>query len=398
MNKHDMFMLINGKIRVSIIANNPEKILNMIWKREIEVRDVNRDNLYTICLTINSSDFKALEEICKQNQSNLSIIELGRLFKFLHNFKVHITLAVGVSVSLGIIMFLSMFIWKIDIVGDHHVSPYEIRQVVNELGVHKGMLKFKIDTDVLEDEIVSRNKNLLWSKARVQGSTLKIEVIESFKPPVIEVDTSLGNIVAEKDGEIVRVYTQSGTAQVQAGMIVKKGDILIAGYQGKEGSVYETPPIGDVIAKTFLEFEEVVELEGTKNVNTKNKVEEYYIQIFGKKLYLKKYRDEYKDYDKVSDDGKFIKKNIYYEVCRSPYKLNPDNVKKDLVDYYTKYVKQNLKQTDSIVGVVVKDEIEGNKLKIRISFAIEEKIGVKVPKTDGQEPIIPDTFQSQGNA
>lgn len=398
MNKRDMFMLVNGKIRLNIITKNPEQILNMIWKREIKISDVNRDNLYSICLTINSSDLEALEEICKETQSKLSIIKVGKLFEFLYNFKGYITVAVGIGVSLGIIMFLSMFIWKIDIVGDQHVSPYEVRQVVNELGIHRGMLKFKIDTDVLEDEIIARNKNLLWSKARVQGSTLKIEIIESFRPPVVEVDTSLGNIVAEKDGEIVRVYTQSGTAQVQAGMVVKKGDLLIAGYQGKEGNVYETPPIGDVIAKTFLEFEEVVELEGTKNVNTKNKVEEYYIQIFGKKLFLKKYKDEFKDYDKVSQDGKFIKKNIYYEVDRSPYKLNPDNVKKDLVDYYTKHVKQNLKQTDSIVGVVVKDELEGNKLKIRISFAIEEEIGVKVPKTDEEQSIVPDPSQSQGNA
>lgn len=52
-----------------------------------------------------------------------------------------------------------------------------------------------------------------------------------------------------------------------------------------------------------------------------------------------------------------------------------------MVDHYSKYVKQNLKQSDSIVGVIVKDEIVDNKLKFKISFVIEEKIGVKVGKT-----------------
>ena len=46
-------------------------------------------------------------------------------------------------------------------------------------------------------------------------------------------------------------------------------------------------------------------------------------------------------------------------------------MKKSLVDHYTKYVKQNLKQSDSIAGVIVKDEIVDNKLKFKISFVIK---------------------------
>ncbi|BAK80993.1 sporulation protein YqfD [Candidatus Arthromitus sp. SFB-rat-Yit] len=377
----DKFSFINGKIQLRIISKNPEQLLNMIWKKDIKVIEIERENLYSVCLVINSKDFKDVKKICEEINSEVNVVKMGRIIKFIHNFKVYFTLSIGLGISIGMIIFLSMFIWKIDIKGDSHVSPYEIRQVIKNLGVHKGMLKFKIDTDKLENEIVASNANLLWSKVRVQGSTLQIEVIESFKPPVIDVDLSLGDIVADKDGEIVRVYTQSGTAMVKAGDIVKKGDLLIGGYQGKEGNVFEVAPVGDVIAKTFMEFEEIIELEGTKNVNTKNMRDEYYINIFGKKLYFKKYKDEFENYEKINCDGKLVKKNIYYEVEKVSYTLSPDNVKKNLVDHYSKYVKQNLKQSDSIVGVIVKDEIVDNKLKFKISFVIEEKIGVKVGKT-----------------
>ena len=131
-----------------------------------------------------------------------------------------------------------------------------------------------------------------------------------------------------------------------------------------------------------MEFEEVVELEGIKSVNTKNKVNEYYIEIFGKKLYFKKYKNEFENFEKLNYDSKFIKKNIYYEVNKSSYTLDPENVKKNLVDYYTKHVSQNLKQTDSILGVIVRDEIVENKLNLKISFVIEEDIGVKVQKVE----------------
>ncbi len=183
----DKFPFINGKIQLRIISKNSEQLLNTIWKREIKVTDVIRENLYSMCLMINSENFKEIKKICDETNSEVSVIKMGKLIKFIYNLKVYFTLSIGIGVSIGIIMFLSMFIWRIDIEGDKHMSPYEIRQAIKDLGVHKGMLKFKIDTDKLEEEIVANNKNLLWSKVRVQGSTLQIEVIESFKPPVIEI-------------------------------------------------------------------------------------------------------------------------------------------------------------------------------------------------------------------
>ena len=374
MKNYDKVSFINGKMKLKIITKVPEQILNIIWKRNIKVVNVNRENLYTISLIVNSENFSEIKKICDETNSNLSVVKVSKILGLVLNFKAYLTLAFGVGVSLGIILFLSMFIWKIDIVGDKHISPYEVRQVIKELGVHKGMLKHKIDTDFLEEQLIDKNKNVLWSKVRVQGSTLQIEVVESFSPPVIEIDESLGKIVAGKDGEIVRIYTQSGTAVVEKGNIVKKGDVLIEGYQGKENGTYEVPPIGSVIAKTFLEFEEVIELEGTKSVNTKDKVNEYYI-------FFKKYKDEFENFERVSCDSKFIKKNIYYEIDKSSYSLDSENVKKSLIEHYTKYVKQNLKQTDTIVGVLVKDEIVGNKLNLKMSFVIEEDIGIKVQKS-----------------
>lgn len=382
MKNYNKVPFINGKMKLRIITKVPEQILNMIWKRNIKVLSVNRENLYTISFVINSEDFPEIKKICESSNSDLSVLKVSRILRFVVNFKTYLTMSLGICISFGIIFLLSLFIWKIEIKGDKHISPYEVRRVIKEFGIHKGMLKHKIDTELLEENLVDKNKNVIWSKARVRGSTLEIEVVESFKPPVIEIDESLGQIVAGKDGEIVRIYTQSGTPVVEKGVVVKKGDVLIQGYQGKENGTYEVPPVGSVIAKTFLEFEELIELEGVKSVNTKNKFNEYYMEIFGKKLYFKKYKNEYKNFEKVSCDSKFIKKNIYYEIDKSSYTLDTENVKKNLIEYYTKNVRQNLKQTDKIVGVLVKDEIINNKLKLKISFVIEEDIGVKVKKVE----------------
>lgn len=387
MDRNNTLSLINGKMKLKIVTKNPEQLLNIFWKRSIKIGNVRRENLYAISLVIKSEYLPDIEKICEETNSKLVIEEVGKILKLVANFKVYITFISGLIISFGILFFLSLFIWKIDIKGDKHISPYEIRQVIGDLGITRGILKSKVNTEFLEEQIIDKNKNVLWSKVRIQGSTLQIEVVESLRPPVIEIDNSLGTIIADKDGEVVRVYTQSGTPVVKPGDIVKKGDLLIDGYQGKEGGTYEVAPIGSVIAKTFLEFEESVELEGVKSVNTKNKETEYYIEIFGKKLYFKKYKGEFENFEKINYDGKFIKKNIYYEVNKSSYTLDPENVKRDLVDYYTKNVRQNLKDTDSIVGILVNDEIVNNKLNLKISFVIEQDIGTKVHKTENMESV-----------
>ena len=232
MSKFNVFSFVNGKMKLKIVTKNPEQLLNIFWKREIKVVNVRRENLYTLSLTIKSEYLSEIEKVCEETNSKLVVEKVGRILKLATNFKGYITLISGLVISFGILFSLSFFIWKIDIKGDKHVSPYEIRRVIKELGINKGILKSKINTEFLEEQIVTKNKNVLWSKVRVQGSTLQVEVVESFRPPVIEIDNSLGKIVADKDGEVVRVYTQSGTAVVKPGDIVKKGDLLIYGYQG----------------------------------------------------------------------------------------------------------------------------------------------------------------------
>ncbi len=120
----DKFPFINGKIQLRIISKNSEQLLNTIWKREIKVTDVIRENLYSMCLMINSENFKEIKKICDETNSEVSVIKMGKLIKFIYNLKVYFTLSIGIGVSIGIIMFLSMFIWRIDIEGDKHVSPY----------------------------------------------------------------------------------------------------------------------------------------------------------------------------------------------------------------------------------------------------------------------------------
>ena len=92
----------------------------------------------------------------------------------------------------------------------------------------------------------------MWLRVRVEGSTLKVVITEKVNPPVKDED-KYGNLVADMDGQIKRIYTYSGRAVVKNDDIVKKGAVVIEGIDGNEGGEYVVRPSGMVIANTFYE-------------------------------------------------------------------------------------------------------------------------------------------------
>ena len=69
----------------------------------------------------------------------------------------------------------------------------------------------------------------MWVKARIEGSKLKVSAVERQSPPSIISEDSPCNLVAKRDGEVIRVYTTAGTSVVKKGDMIRKGQILVKG-------------------------------------------------------------------------------------------------------------------------------------------------------------------------
>ena len=107
-------------------------------------------------------------------------------------------------------------------------------------------------------------------KSENEGSTLKISIEEKVNPPQI-VEEEMGNLVSKMEGEVSRVYVFSGRSVVHKGDLVKPGDVLIEGINGKEENPYEVVPDGVVMANTFYEKSMVMKIEGTELKRNGNK-------------------------------------------------------------------------------------------------------------------------------
>lgn len=348
----------------------PEKFINLLWKNGIVARNIKKVNITTLVLQVKLSDYVEICKVAKKTNTKIVIIGRNGLSFFLIKIRSRSALLLGVILFVCIIYYLSTFIWNIEITTEHYISPYELRNQIKGFGVTQGLRKKNIDVYDIENKILRNNDEIMWVKARIEGVKLKVDVIERQSPPIIIVDGTPFDLIANKDGIVVRVFTTQGTAVVKNGDLIQKGDLLVKGEQGKEGSVYAVHAEGEVIAKTFYEEIKDVPLYNKSRIETGNIISNLYIKFADKKIYLKNSLIPYGNYDKIETNNGFIYKEIYYEVQEENILVDPIKVTKEIYSNILRNLDKSVKIIDKIEDVK-KDK---DKYSIKVLVVAEENI------------------------
>lgn len=364
----------NGTITIEIQGMHPESIINAMWAQGIDIKNLKRINITTLDLDINIKNLSNVKEIAKIKKCKIKVLRANGILRILSRVKNSGLLISGIAIFIFLIYYLSLYIWNINIDETKVLSPYEIRQQLLTYGIKPGIKKSSINIYDLEDELKKDDDRIMWARARIEGGTLKIKIEEKQNPPSIKAPENNGDVIAKCDGQIVRLYTTSGSAVVSKGDIVKKGQVLIQGIQGKEGFTYETPAEGTVIAKTFYEDSKNVKIKGINDVRTGNQDKDIYLNILGKKLYLKKCDVKYSKYDKIEESGKIFNNTIYYEVKEEAFERNVDDVVADEVKKMEEELIKNLDKSSVISDKIIDKEINDTNVNIRAVFIVEQDI------------------------
>lgn len=368
-----------GTMKIEVKALIPEKFINMLWHKGIKAENIQRKDISTVTMDILLSDYRAINEIAKRVDAKVTVMNTKGIVFLVIKIKRKATLALGAILFLGVLFYLSMYIWGIEITTNRYVSPYEIRQQLKSLGISPGIKKTNLNVYELEKKLEDGNGEIMWVRARIEGSTLKIKVEEKINPPSIKENVNSNDAVAKMDGEVVRIYTTAGTPAVKPGEIVKKGQVLIYGYEGKEGSEYKVNAEGKVLANTF--YEKVIELQvsGKKSERTGNKDEAVYLDFWGKKIYLKKPTKSFKDYDKIENRDKILNKTTYYEIISKEITESREKIMENAIDGLYKSVMLEVdKQCKFVKKIVNIEDLGEGKIRIKVVFVIEQDICTKV--------------------
>ena len=363
-----------GEITIEVSAIMPEKILNMLWNNEIYTCNIVKIDLTTIRVSICFKDYKEAEMLIKKYKGKVRIVKKSGIIVLLMKMKRKVSLVIGTLIFFVVIYILSNYIWAIDIQTQRNLSPFEIRQQLSSIGVKPGLNKSEIDVYAIEKKMEDLNSQIMWIRIRVEGSTLKLVIKEKVNPPSTE-KTLFNQVVAKMDGEVKRVYTNSGNPAVVPGDIVRTGDDLILPIQGREGFEQEVKPSGTVIANTFYEKFMEVQISGEKLERTGEKDSDIYLKLFERKFYLKKAINRFQYYDKIEEKDGVVNKIIYFEKKGKTVSLDKENTVKEaskkLQESLRKTLSNDAKIMDSKITV---EDIKDGKILVKVIFTVEQDI------------------------
>lgn len=364
----------SGKVVVEVNILKPERLLNILWNENINVINIKRIDVATIRVTIDYNDYNVLTDVVKRLNGKSKVIGSTGILFFIGKLKSKLFLAIGGGIFIALLLYFSTYVWSIEITTKKNVSPYELRQQLYEIGIKPGISKNKIDVKDVEKKLEDVNSDVLWLRARIEGSTLKIFIEEKVNPPEVK-EEKQGNLVAKMDGEVSRVYAFSGRSAVHVGDMVKAGDIVIEGINGKEEDPYEVVPEGVVMANTFYEKSMTTKVEGTELKRSGEKDSDIYVEVFGKKIYLKKAIKDFEEYDKIEESGKIIKKANYFEKREFPVTYTKEEAIDSAVNELEESLYNNLTREAKVVDRIIstKDSSDGN-IIVNVVFVVEQNI------------------------
>lgn len=364
----------SGKVVVEINILKPERFLNILWNENIHVINVKRIDVATIQITIDYNYYEDVIQIVKRLNGKIKIVGSKGILFLVGKLKSKFFLTIGGGIFVILLLYFSTFVWSIEITTKQNVSPYEIRQQLYSLGIKPGISKKSINFKDIEKKLENMNSDILWLRARVEGSTLKITIEEKVNPPEVK-EEKYGNLVAKMDGEVRRVYAFSGRSTVHIGEYVHAGDIIIEGINGKEEEPYEVAPDGVVMANTFYEKSMVAKVNGAELKRTGEKDSDIYLTLFGKKIYIKKAIKDFKDYDKIEESGKLITKINYYEKNKFPIELTKEEIINNSVKALEESLYNNLTREATIVDrIITTKEDSAEDILINVVFIVEQNI------------------------
>lgn len=250
---------------------------------------VKKDKLSLLCDCVN----KAGMEIHINKRSGIPYI--------IARYRFRIGIPIGFFLGFIIFLFLTSVVWSIEISGNEAVSEYEIIQVLNENNVKQGSFTENIDCKAVELELREKIEGVLVATVNIFGCKIFVDITEGIAAPEIIDEKQYTNLIASKDGEIVRFDVFEGDGELSVGMPVVKGDLLVSGVETlKDNTIRYVHAKALVLARTSTVISTNTAL--TFNAQKISRFSERYLfYLFGLKIPLW-----------FSSDGKNIYENRYF--------------------------------------------------------------------------------------
>lgn len=273
-----------GYTQFKIKGLNQEKNFNKMANNSLYLFDVNR-------IEKNCTVFKVAYNDRKKVKKQLlgfgyEILEEKNFGFFPLFFKIFGNIWIISAVVLASVLYFiqSPYIFKFEVLGEENLTKQEIVDYVKDNFPNN---KHKINTKKVEGALYENFDEISFASVIIKGQTMVINIKEKLLPE--EIYGEFKPIYSDYDGKVVSINLVSGTALVNIGDYVQKGDVLVVpSYTDSLGNVQKVKADAEITLETYSTgevtfFEERIEVNRTGNFAI---IDE--IQLFGLTIYQNK--------------------------------------------------------------------------------------------------------------
>lgn len=340
---------MKGYLAIKVSGFSPERFMNLCSHHNIFLWDIeNHGDYYTMKISLKG--FYHLKGITRKTGTRVVVTKrYGLPFLSVHMWKRRIFL-LGLCGSLFFWIWMSGFIWAIEVEGNYYVTTDVFYDFFMENGFEVGMKKKDVNIERLEKAIRTKFEIVTWTSAQIDGTRLLIQVKENNLISVEErgdvaKEGEGMDLVAEKEGEVVSIITRSGIPRVTAGMQVNKGDILVEGgvpIYNDDGTVKRYDYCvadADIMLRCVYGMEEMLKEKYEHKQYTGREQERHFL-IFGThKLQVPFGKNKYEESDIIEEKKQLRLFENYY----LPLYIGCDSVR-EYVTEDRSYTKEEVKE------------------------------------------------------
>lgn len=223
-----LLRLLQGYVVFEAIGGFTERFLNLCKINNVNLWNVKNDGVKVIAFT-SRAEFMRITVPAENSGMSINVLSQKGLPFFVRRHKWRCGAVAGVAFIVSSLLFVSSFIWDVELVSTDGVKIDGFTEKLDELGVRVGARKKNVDILAVQEELLDSFSQLSWVSVNIFGTKAQVEYTYA-KPQLPMVDKNdYTNIVAKKDGRIVLVEGYSGTNIVKRGDFVTKGSLLISG-------------------------------------------------------------------------------------------------------------------------------------------------------------------------
>lgn len=297
-------------------------------RREMTVKNIKRkgENIFEIDVFA-PFDKKAITMLSEANVKIISVSRLGVLY-FLKKYVKRPGLLIGAVCCLLFFIISSMFVWEIKVTGNETLSQKDVKTRLASLGFKEGTYKRGVNLTKLCNEYLISDYRVSWIFINFGGTVANVQIKETHLKPKPEITDKNVNLVASRDGIIMKIMALDGQSVVVPGDVVTKGQLLVSGIvTSRKQNEILTGARGSVFAQTYHTYTSKTPMfyyEKNYTGKTKSKLS---ITAFGKTFNLSKKNAPFDKYDKTTRNYK-TDKFPYFKITKHQY-FEYNLIKKD---------------------------------------------------------------------